>query len=432
MLEFFDQWRESDPAVELFVISRSPEGHLQPELDRRGIPWMNLDFTSTVRHRRATESAEIYDSARQDFAAVRAIERLIAEFGADLVVTNTIVAPWAALAAKFAGVPHIWFAHEYGDGHEFQIPASDVFEDIGILSDLVVASSEALSKHLTQWIEPEKMAVLYPTIDSLEAHGSLAGAATWPFAAAVGTPSLRLICVGRLTPSKGQARLIRSVAALRDEGVRVEAALVGSATDVDRSEVEHLITQLGVGDRVALTGELDDLGPFYAAADAGVVVSDSEGFGRATVELMNAGRAVIGADVGATPELIVDGATGILVAPHNLEALSDAIRGYAADRALVASHGIAGERHLRENIARRHGAAKIFSRIDEVVKTGPAPMARLPNIVSSWLLLPDAIMQLLVTSDALSDPRNSMNWRIGSSVLAVPRWFFRLGESRRS
>jgi glycosyltransferase involved in cell wall biosynthesis len=432
MLEFFDQWREADPAVELFVISRSPVGRLQPELERRGIPWMNLDFTSTVRHRRATESAEIYDSARQDFAAVRAIERFITEFGADLVVTNTIVAPWAALAAKFSGVPHIWFAHEYGDGHEFQIPASDVFEDIGILSDLVVASSEALSEHLTQYIEPGKITVLYPPIHYRVARGSSASATTWPFAAIVSKPSLRLICVGRLTPSKGQARLIHAVAALRDEGVRVEAVLVGSATGVDRGEIDELITQLGVGDRVALTGELDDLGPLYAAIDAGVVVSDREGFGRATIELMAASRAVIGTDVGATPELIVDGHTGILVAPHDLEALKAAIRVYAADRALFASHGIAGEHHLREDIARRHGAAKIFSRIDKVLQTGSAPMVRLPNIVGSWLSLPDTIVKLLVTSDALSDPRNSLNWRIGRTVLAVPRRFSRLVAGRRS
>jgi glycosyltransferase involved in cell wall biosynthesis len=431
MLEFLDQWREADHAIELFVISRSPEGLLQPELDRRGIPWMNLDFTSTVSHRRAIESAEIYDSARQDFAAVRAVERFITEFGADLVVTNTIVAPWAALAAKFAGVPHIWFAHEYGDGHEFQIPASDVFEDIGILSDLVVASSQALREHLIQWIEPEKIAVLYPPILSLETHGSSAGAATWPFAATVGRPPLRLICVGRLTPSKGQARLIRSVAALRDEGVRVEAALVGSATDVDRSEIEHLITQLGVGDRVALTGELDDLGPFYAAADAGVVISDSEGFGRSTVELMAAGRAVIGADVGATTELVVSGTTGTLVPPGNAAALNDAIRAYSSDRDMVASHGLAAGRHLREVITKRHRVGEVITRMNAIASSGSASVSRIPNIVDSWMTLPDTAIGVLNALDALLDPRTSWNWRIGNAVLAGPRVLANALKGRR-
>ena len=33
----------------------------------------------------------------------------------DLVVTNTVVAPWGAFAAKALGIPHAWFVREYGD-----------------------------------------------------------------------------------------------------------------------------------------------------------------------------------------------------------------------------------------------------------------------------------------------------------------------------
>jgi glycosyltransferase involved in cell wall biosynthesis len=432
MLEFFDQWREANVGVELFVISRSPEGHLQPELDRRGIPWMNLDFTSTVRHRRATESAEIYDSARQDFAAVRAIERFIMDFGADLVMTNTIVAPWAALAAKFVGIPHIWFAHEYGDGHEFQIPASDVFEDIGILSDLVVASSRALREHLTQWIEPEKIVVLYPLIELPEEAESFSKSnGSWPIAPASGGQPLRLICVGRLTASKGQARLIRSVAALRDEGVKVEAALVGSSTAADRNEIEGLLGELDVHDRIVLTGELDDLAPLFAASDVGVVVSDSEGFGRVTVELMAADRAVIGVDVGATPELVVDGTTGTLIPPGNITELNGAIRAYALDRDLVAAHGVAAGRHLRKVITQRHRVGGVITRMEVIASSGSAPVSRIPNIVNSWMTLPDTVMEVLIASDALSHPRTSWNWRIGNAVLAGPRVLAKVLKGRR-
>src|SRR5690606_39025715 len=83
----------------------------------------------------------------------------------DLVMTNTIVAPWAALAAKLVGVPHVWFAREYGDDHQFQLPVADTFEDIGTMSELVVTNSEQLAAYLHTWIEPAKTTVLYPTLD---------------------------------------------------------------------------------------------------------------------------------------------------------------------------------------------------------------------------------------------------------------------------
>src|SRR5690606_28134416 len=124
--------------LEVFVLTRTPAGHLQPELKRRGIPSLMVTFNSWVLPKRIVADEDIVRTAREDFAAVRTMERFITEYKPDLVMTNTIVAPWAALAAKLVGVPHVWFAREYGDDHQFQLPVADTFEDIGTMSELVV------------------------------------------------------------------------------------------------------------------------------------------------------------------------------------------------------------------------------------------------------------------------------------------------------
>jgi glycosyltransferase involved in cell wall biosynthesis len=55
------------------------------------------------------------------------------------------------------------------------------------------------------------------------------------------------------------------------------------------------------------------------------VTSRCEAFGRVTVEAMRAGVPVIGTDAGGTPELVADGATGLLYRPGDAGALAAAI-----------------------------------------------------------------------------------------------------------
>ncbi|WP_168220043.1 MULTISPECIES: glycosyltransferase family 4 protein [unclassified Salinibacterium] len=423
LLEFLDAWRAVDPELEVFVVSRTPSGHLQPELDRRGIPWMNLRFHSVVRHRKATTDEHIYRSARDDFAAVRALEQFISGFEPDLVITNTIVAPWAALAAKLSGVPHVWFPREYGDGHEFQIPAEDVFEDIGTLSDLVVTNSRSLRDFLSEWVEAEKLAVLYPRIDIAEGNPPNP---QWPFPESAAERPLRLVCVGRIAKSKGQARAVRAVAGLKLLDVHVELVLVGSAADEDRRELETLVEASGVGDRVRLTGELEDPRPVVMAADLGLVVSDSEGFGRVTVEFMAAGKPVIGTATGATVELVDDGVTGALFDPKDSDSLARAIRRYADEPGLAARHGEAAWRTLRDDIASRHTLPPLLARFADVTAAGSAPLPGLPRIMAYWMSLPTTAVNLLTATGGMVDPRTSLTWKVGRMAMAGPRTLLRL------
>ena len=433
MLDLIDAWREQRPSTEFFVIARSPEGHLQPELASRAIPVMTIPYGSWVLPKRITAPEDVFRTSREDFAAVRAIERFIETWGPDLVITNTIVSPWAAVAAKLVGARHVWFAHEFGDDHEFQLTREQTFTDIGLLSDLVVASSRALRDHLEQWVVPHKLAVLYGRMDvgAIKELGMQRMEGDAPFTEAA---DLRIVCVARISRSKGQARLARAVAELATDGIRAEVALVGTPGEAAARELRAELTSLGVDDRVFLMGERSNPHPIIRAADIGAVVSDSEGFGRATVEYMAAGKPVVGYRAGATLELVEHGTTGMLVDRADQGSLAAALAQYARDRSLLERHGSAAMRMVEQDISLRHGVEELLERLDAVVSGPPSGMPRLPALLASWLELPEVSLQYLTDAGATIDLRNTVAWRLGRLITGAPgrvkSTLFRLGAAR--
>ena len=67
---------------------------------------------------------------------------------------------------------------------------------------------------------------------------------------------------------------------------------------------------------------------------------------RVIVEAMAAGCPVIATRVGGTPELVLDGKTGLLVERNDPEGLAQALLSLLRDDALRAAFGTAGRRHL--------------------------------------------------------------------------------------
>jgi glycosyltransferase involved in cell wall biosynthesis len=126
--------------------------------------------------------------------------------------------------------------------------------------------------------------------------------------------------VGRFSRQKGFDVLIRALAALPD----VTGVLVGDGPQ--RGALERLAEELGVEDRIVITGWVERPRDFLPAFDVVAAPSRFEGFPLAVIEAMLAGRAVVASSVESIPEAIEDGSTGLLVPPDAPEALAQAIR----------------------------------------------------------------------------------------------------------
>lgn len=176
---------------------------------------------------------------------------------------------------------------------------------------------------------------------------------------------LRLLLIGRFNAWKGQPVLLDALALLTPaERARLSVRIVGSVYEGQEhfeTEIRNRIALHALGDCVEISGFVADPGNHYDWADLVVVPSTKpEPFGLVAIEGMAAGRGVIGAGHGGLAEIIVDGETGMLVAPGDPAALASAIRTYLTAPAQVQAHGEAGrarfEREFRDEAFRRHMA----------------------------------------------------------------------------
>jgi glycosyltransferase involved in cell wall biosynthesis/2-polyprenyl-3-methyl-5-hydroxy-6-metoxy-1,4-benzoquinol methylase len=91
----------------------------------------------------------------------------------------------------------------------------------------------------------------------------------------------------------------------------------------------------------------DELDRLYARAAVVACPSQREGFGVACAEAMAHARAVVASDVGGLRDLVVDGETGLLVPPGDVEALREALERLLGDRDLRRRLGTAARERVR-------------------------------------------------------------------------------------
>ena len=139
-----------------------------------------------------------------------------------------------------------------------------------------------------------------------------------------GVPNL--LSVGAIVPRKDHATLVEALAGLADRPWRL--TLVGNRGRAAAyvASLEARIAEFGLGDRIVLTGELDDdeLAPLWAEADLYVSTSTFEGYGIAVAEAVAAGLPVVTTAAGAVPEWL-DPRAGILVPVGDVEGLRVAV-----------------------------------------------------------------------------------------------------------
>lgn len=142
-----------------------------------------------------------------------------------------------------------------------------------------------------------------------------------------------LLCVGAVTPTKGQDVLVEALALLPEPSARLtwRCDLVGPlhrapdfVTGVRRAIGRHRLA-----DRVRLTGPLP-AGGYYSNADLLVLPSRAETYGMVITEALARGIPVLASAVGGVPETLgraSDGQVpGLLVPPDDAEALASALR----------------------------------------------------------------------------------------------------------
>jgi glycosyltransferase involved in cell wall biosynthesis len=169
--------------------------------------------------------------------------------------------------------------------------------------------------------------------------------------------ALQIIGVGRLVEKKGFDVLVEACGELRARGVPFEARIIGQ-DDKHGAVVRERIATLDLAEEVHLDGPTDQAGLYtaYRAADvvcqpSRLLPNDRDGIPNVLVEAMACGTPVVTTPISAIPELVVDGANGLLVEPDDPIALADALE------------RLHGDRELGERLA-RNGEDTVRTRFD--------------------------------------------------------------------
>ena len=116
--------------------------------------------------------------------------------------------------------------------------------------------------------------------------------------------------------------------------------------------------QLSLSGNVEFLGHRDDIAQIMNSIDLLLVPSLDEPFGYINIEAGAAGVPVIASAVGGIPEIIVEGETGLLVAPEDSNALSEAICRVFEDGELLQRLGRGAEKHVERCFSQEQGLLK--------------------------------------------------------------------------
>jgi colanic acid/amylovoran biosynthesis glycosyltransferase len=145
---------------------------------------------------------------------------------------------------------------------------------------------------------------------------------------------IRVLCVSRLVPGKGQAVLLEAIGQLRAGGRDVRCTLVGDGPS--RGALEATIRKNGMDGVVTLTGAMgqDEIRASYGDADVFCLPSFAEGLPVVAMEAMSMEIPVVTTLIAGVPELIADDVNGLLVSPGRVDELAMALQRLADDPAL--------------------------------------------------------------------------------------------------
>ncbi len=287
----------------------------------------------------------------------------------DLIYSNTSAVLSGALVAKLTGRPHCWHIHEIIIRPKWFARRLAAF--VADTGTLVIANSRQTAANLL---------ALAPRIGSklrIVHNGAMSEFEAPPPAptlrSTLGIPSDSLLVgvVGRINRWKGQKVFVQAAAQLAKEYPSARFLVVGSSFRGEEHlerELEQTIRSFShLAKRFYRMPEQEDVAAVYAALDIVAIPStEPEPFGLVAVEAMAFGRPVVASRIGALPEVIEDGKSGLLVEPSSPSALATGIRRLLSEPELRRQIGQAGQQRQRILFNEKRFVAELLAVLEQV------------------------------------------------------------------
>lgn len=313
MLEVVDELISQGNSIEI-VLTR--EGEFAKILTDKKIKY----FVILYYNRSGQFSFRMIKMMIRNVIAIFQLIKLFNQTKPDRVVSNTITVGVGAWAAFFSRKYHVWYIHEFGkEDHGIVFPLGEYLANklIHFLSKKVIVVSKALKAKYSKYIAANKIEVLY---NSPFVHDNMIKEED-------SENRFKLIVVGQIAPGKRQEDAIKATAILKERSIPASLIILGKIVDENYHKyLLNLVIELGLQDEVNFKSF--EPNPFQTIknSDAVLICSKAEAFGRVTIEAMKLGVPVVGANVGATPELLGHGKYGNLYNYGDILGLADKLQ----------------------------------------------------------------------------------------------------------
>ena len=187
-----------------------------------------------------------------------------------------------------------------------------------------------------------------------------------------------VVYAGRLVPEKGVDVLLRAFAKTLVQIPQSRLLIAGDGSE--KNSLQTLSQNLGIAEAVTWLGYLPQskMEQHFAGAWVQVVPSQwAEPFGNVTTEAMMRGTAVIASAVGAQPEIVLDGETGFLVTPEDVNSWTINLSRLLSNRQLATKMGNAGRDRAISKFSentRNQRFLEIYTRIQTQYKAIDSPL----------------------------------------------------------
>lgn len=147
-------------------------------------------------------------------------------------------------------------------------------------------------------------------------------------------------------PKKGIKFLLEAARNLQKK-IDFHLLLVGGGKDEER--LKEMAGEMGV--KATFLGERVDVAELLSVMDVFVLSSLYEGLPVSLLEAMASGLPVVVTNVGGMPEVVIDGETGFIVEPGQVEQLSESIKELLLDNNLRRRFGESGFQRVKKNFS---------------------------------------------------------------------------------
>jgi glycosyltransferase involved in cell wall biosynthesis len=265
----------------------------------------------------------------------------------DVVHTHLLHADLYGIpAAKWRRIPVIISSRHNDNAFRRRTPIKQLNQFLWRMADAGIAISDSIARFTVE-VEGAPKSKIHRIYYGLEAAKPLdRNAARAAILQELGLPDdatlVGIVC--RLTEQKGVTYGLQAFAKIAEQFPQTHLLVVGDG--LLRSALETEASALGLKNRIHFLGWRNDTPTLMAALDILLAPSLWEGFGLVFLEAMAQAVPIIATNVSAIPEVILDGETGLLTPPHDVEALAEALSKLLADKPLRQYMGLQGQDRL--------------------------------------------------------------------------------------